>query len=404
MNRSFRIEDCCDILDSKRVPINGETRDGMKGNIPYYGANGIQGYINKYIFDEPLILMAEDGGNFDDYNERPICYKVEGKSWVNNHAHILRAKTGFNQEYIFYSLVHKNITNVIKGGTRSKLNGSELKNIQIVLPPLPQQKKIAKILGTVDAQIEATEKLIAKYEMLKEGLLHDLFTRGIDTTTGKLRSHPKQAPHLYKNSPLGLIPKEWEVKKLGEVTSYVDYRGRSPIKSDKGILLVTAKNIKFGFIDYEASKEYVEIENYEQTMSRGYPKIGDILFTTEAPLGNVAQVDMENIALAQRVIKFRCDKSVLKNTFLKHSIMSSYFQNSLKANSTGSTVEGIKGSKLHKISILTPSLAEQKSMTQRLDGIGNKMEISNNELTKLQTLKKGLMQDLLGGKREVSSF
>ena len=126
------ISDCCDILDNFRVPINDEIRQTMQGNIPYYGANGIQGYIDRFIFDEDLILIAEDGGNFEQYDKRPIAYKISGKSWVNNHAHILRAKENFNQNYIFYSLVHKDIIKFIKGGTRSKRNqgtNEELKNI-----------------------------------------------------------------------------------------------------------------------------------------------------------------------------------------------------------------------------------------------------------------------------------
>src|SRR5690606_4539504 len=100
--RKNKISECCDILDNLRVPINDEIRQTMQGNIPYYGANGIQGYIDKYIFDEDLILLAEDGGNFEEYHTRPIAYKISGKSWVNNHAHILRAKQEFNQDFIFY--------------------------------------------------------------------------------------------------------------------------------------------------------------------------------------------------------------------------------------------------------------------------------------------------------------
>ena len=99
------------------------------------------------------------------------------------------------------------------------------------------------------------------------------------------------------------LPKGWEIKKLGEVTSYVDYRGKTPIKSTEGIFLVTAKNVKAGYMDYEISKEYIPYENYEEVMRRGKPQIGDVLITTEAPMGNVASIDREGFALAQRIIK-----------------------------------------------------------------------------------------------------
>ncbi|MBL7791603.1 MAG: restriction endonuclease subunit S [Saprospiraceae bacterium] len=118
--RTVTINDCCEILDSQRVPLNAEQRAKIQGNIPYYGANGVQGYISEYLFDEALILMAEDGGNFEQFSTRPIAYKISGKSWVNNHAHILKAKQGYNQDFVFYSLVHKNILYFIQGGTRSK--------------------------------------------------------------------------------------------------------------------------------------------------------------------------------------------------------------------------------------------------------------------------------------------
>ena len=110
---SVTVEQCCEILDSKRIPVNGEDREKRIGDIPYYGANGPQGYIDDYIFNEPLILIAEDGGCFDEFATRPIAYRVKGKSWVNNHAHVLRAKERFCQDAIFYNLEHKDIQSFI---------------------------------------------------------------------------------------------------------------------------------------------------------------------------------------------------------------------------------------------------------------------------------------------------
>ena len=103
----------CNVLDNKRVPLNDEQR--TSGIYPYCGANGIVDYIDRYIFDEDLILIAEDGGNFDQYETRPITYWMSGKYWVNNHAHVLKAKNEYNKRYIFYQLEHKDITDYIVG-------------------------------------------------------------------------------------------------------------------------------------------------------------------------------------------------------------------------------------------------------------------------------------------------
>ena len=96
-------------LDNLRVPLNDSQRLNMKGDYPYCGANGILDFINQYMIDDDIILIAEDGGYFDEYAYRPIAYRMSGKCWVNNHAHILKAKESFSQDFIFYSLVHKNI-------------------------------------------------------------------------------------------------------------------------------------------------------------------------------------------------------------------------------------------------------------------------------------------------------
>ena len=113
MNKIF-IEDCCEILDSMRVPITASKRE--IGEYPYYGANGIQDYVADYIFDDELVLLAEDGGNFGS-KERPIAYRVSGKCWVNNHAHVLKPKVGLDIDYLCYSLMFYKVDGLINGAT-----------------------------------------------------------------------------------------------------------------------------------------------------------------------------------------------------------------------------------------------------------------------------------------------
>lgn len=186
---------------------------------------------------------------------------------------------------------------------------------------------------------------------------------------------------------------DWESKQLDEVTNYVDYRGKTPTKSENGVFLVTAKNIKKGYIDYSASQEFISNESYDEAMRRGLPKIGDVLLTTEAPLGNVAQIDREDIALAQRVIKFRgTDK--LNNTYLKYYFLSERFQNKLFSKAIGTTVLGIQGKVLHKMPVIFPSKEEQEKIASFFSLIDDKISLQGEKVEALKDYKKGMMQKI----------
>ena len=123
------------ILDSMRKPV--KAGDRIEGPYPYYGANGQQGTINDFIFDEPLILVAEDGGHFFD-PFRPIAYKIEGKTWVNNHAHVLRCNPDMDISYLCHQLARYNVQQYLTGSTRAKLTKGALERIPITKPPLDE--------------------------------------------------------------------------------------------------------------------------------------------------------------------------------------------------------------------------------------------------------------------------
>lgn len=169
------IEKTCYILDNKRIPLNDEQR--KDGIYPYCGANGIISYIDKYIFDEDLILMAEDGGNFEQFETRPIAYLMSGKYWVNNHAHVLKSNESNCQKYIYYQLVNKDITDYIVGGTRTKLTKAQLNSIKIKIPlDINEQQAIATILSDMDKEISDLEAKRDKYRLIKQGMMQKLLT------------------------------------------------------------------------------------------------------------------------------------------------------------------------------------------------------------------------------------
>lgn len=200
------------------------------------------------------------------------------------------------------------------------------------------------------------------------------------------------------NTPILRFPgfsQVWKTFEINQVTDYVDYRGKTPNKVDSGIPLITAKNIKNGYIDYEISKEYVNPTDYQKIMSRGLPKIGDVLLTTEAPLGNVAQINDENIALAQRVIKFRAKSDFLLNDFLKLVFLSQSFRTLLYSKAIGTTVLGIQGKVLHKLPVSIPNVKEQQKIAEFFNLLDHRIEKQQEKVETLRELKKGLLQKIL---------
>ena len=187
---------------------------------------------------------------------------------------------------------------------------------------------------------------------------------------------------------------DWISNKIIDLADYVDYRGKTPKKVESGILLVTAKNIKQGYLDYSVSQEFIEPSDFDEVMRRGKVELNDVLITTEAPLGNVASVDRTDIALAQRVIKYRGKIDLLDNLFLKQKFLSESFQEILKSKATGGTVQGIKGSVLHQIPLIVPSKQEQTKIASFLSAVDEKISQLTQKHALLSQYKQGMMQKL----------
>ncbi|MFZ3171811.1 MAG: restriction endonuclease subunit S [Carboxydocellales bacterium] len=213
-----------------------------------------------------------------------------------------------------------------------------------------------------------------------------------------------EVPEGYANKKSGVYPDIWNEKSLKDLCSVVDYRGKTPVKTEEGIFLLTAKNVKEGKIDYQVSKEYISSSEYEEVMRRGTPKIGDVVITTEAPLGNVAQIDNERIAIAQRVIKLRGNESIISNEYLKYFLFSDNFQSELDKESTGSTVKGIKGSRLKKLNIVFCQISEQQKIASILSIWDKAIELKKQLIEQKKEQKRGLMKKLLIGEVRLPGF
>lgn len=277
-------------------------------------------------------------------------------------------------EQLFTSgFLNKQLYSRINRGVRDdgllNLRGKDFYSCEVPCPPLAEQKHIAEILMQCDKVIELKQKRIEEEKKKKKWLMQSLF----DT-----------------------LSLEYPQERIDKLTQYIDYRGKTPQKSTSGVFLVTAKNIKMGHIDYDASQEYVAPENYEHVMQRGKPRLGDVVITTEAPCGNVAQIDNPEIALAQRVILLRA-KGSITNEYLCLYLQSDTFQKQLRVLQTGLTAQGIKGATLHRMSIPVPTITYQNKICAIVSQQNRLLRNLENELDFYKKKKNALMQLLLTG-------
>jgi len=274
------------------------------------------------------------------------------------------------------------------GSTQVHIRNKDYFGVTIPLPPLPEQQKIAQILSTVDEKIDIINQQIAETTELKKGLMQRLLTKGI--------GHTK-----FKDSPLGEIPKSWEVVKLGDVLSFITYGFTNPMPTVKdGILMITATNVKNGIIDVDGCRR-TSIEAYTNLLTeKSKPKENDILLTKDGSLGRVALVGKEKMCINQSIALLRCNEFV-KHEFLTHLLQAPFYQAKMIGDAGGSTIKHIYITRVDKMKIVMPSISEQNHIASIFSTVDNKLEILKDKKSEHQELKKGLMQQLLTGKVRV---
>jgi type I restriction enzyme S subunit len=394
---------CCEVLDNMRVPLNSAERLLRKGNVPYYGANGIVDYVDEAIFSEPLVLLAEDGGHFNDFATRPICMKIDGPAWVNNHAHVLKSRAGILREWIYFWFVHRDIREYLKGGTRQKLNKSDLLQLPLLLPPLPEQRAIAKILDSVDATISATEATLAQTRRVKQALLQQLLTKGIDENG---RPHTK-----FKMTEIGLIPEGWEAVALGSlflsIEGGVSVNGENrPLgHQEKGVLKISA--VTSGVFDETEAKA---INASELARARLNPIPGCIVFSranTANLVGASAFIDRSfpNLFLPDKLwqISVTEENSARWLGYLIRKMKDDGLFARL-ATGTSASMKNISKEKLVSIRIARPPKPEQLRCAESISNIESTEFSEIQCLESLKKLKKALMRDLLTGRVRVKDI
>lgn len=264
------------------------------------------------------------------------------------------------------------------------------------------QKKITDILQTIDEAIKQTEALIEKYSLVKAGMMHDLFTRGL-TPDGKLRPPRDEAPDLYKETSIGCIPKDWDVKPLGELTTkIVDGVHHTPTYVENGVPFVTVKNLTgSSTIDF-TNLNYVDEKTHRACYARADPKAGDVLVTKDGTLGTcrIVNEDMPEFSIFVSVALLRVSQQ-LTAEWLHFFFESGRYLKQLGYLSAGSGLQHIHLEHFRKFQIALPQLAEQVSLNAKTRIIERKLECERALLAKLRSQKLGLMNDLLTGEVKV---
>ncbi|MCG8313996.1 MAG: restriction endonuclease subunit S [Pseudomonadales bacterium] len=309
----------------------------------------------------------------------------------------------------------RDVMRVLMVAIQPSLKVPHMRNFLVPIPPLKQQQKIATILSTVDQLIEKTQTLIDKYTAIKQGMMADLFTRGIDLSPGpdgrpesnpnygQLRPPREQAPELYKETELGWVPGEWEVLPANEICiSVIDCKNRTPPETEEGYIVLKTFNIKQGQLKYDRIT-YTDFESFKIWTERGEPAYGDVVITREAPIGEsfLIVTSMPRMCLGQRMMLYRPNLEIMSPLFMYYVTRTEATQARLIELAGGSTVGHVKVGDIRDLLFFVPEIFEQEEISKRLNCFDRKISTENDVLLKLESLKKGLMQDLLTGKVKV---
>ena len=261
--KKLLLEDCCEILDSMRIPITASER--KSGSYPYYGANGIQDYVADYIFDDELVLLAEDGGNFGS-KTKPIAYRVSGKCWVNNHAHVLKPKKDFNVDYLCYSLMFYNTDGLVNGATRQKLTQATMRQMLIPQRAYQEQCDIVAQMNKVNLIIKTRQNQLQKLDELVKARFVEMFGDCVLNT------------------------KSWNTKRLGDIAE-VGSSKRVFVEDlkEKGIPFYRGTEIGALAEGKTVVPELFISEGHysELCKATGFPQVGDFLMPSICPDGRI---------------------------------------------------------------------------------------------------------------------
>ena len=416
------LKDCVDIFDSQRVPINAKEREhriiGKPRSklYPYYGATGQVGWIDDYLFDEELVLLGEDGAPFLDFTKAK-AYIIRGKTWVNNHAHVLRAILGLTtNQFICHFLNQFDFHGYVTGTTRHKLNQAPMRRIPLPIAPLPEQKrivaKIEELFTKLDAGVEALKKIKAELKRYRQAVLKHAFEGELtaewrEKNRDKLESASKLLERIKKErekctkgkekklppletTDLPELPDGWEWAQLGEISKFKNgINFTKAQKGDKGILTIDVLNMysKNLWVDSDNLYRVNKKPNDEYIL-----QYGDILFVRSSVKregvgwASLFKKMNEPATFCGFIIRARLFDVEFSSEYLTYFLRSDTARKDIVGSSSQVTITNINQNALGRITIPLCSAIEQNQIVSEIDhhfSIADQIE---------QTIEQGLKQ------------
>ncbi|MBO1540470.1 restriction endonuclease subunit S [Pseudomonas sp. OA65] len=371
-------------------PLPAERRTGH--GFPVFGSNGEVGRHRSALIAGPGIVVGRKGSvgkvTWSDENFWPI----DTTYWVNCPPE--------ERRWVYWVLSWLPLHLLDTSTGIPGLNRRDVYELEVYRPEFGERRKIAQILDTFDTAIRETEALIDKLKAVKQGLLHDLLTRGIDSN-GQLRPPQSEAPQLYKESPLGWIPREWQCTDLAKRLARITYGFTSPMPTtDEGPWMLTATDVSESRILYEQARHTTE-RAFRLLSAKSRPNVGDVLVTKDGTLGRVAVLDRDDVCVNQSVAVLS-PKTGADSSYLATYLQSPIGQERMLADSGGSTIKHLYISKLAGMSTPWPEENEMNAIVSRISGMTARLENEESLLSKLNRQKSGVMDDLLTGRVHVT--
>lgn len=383
------LKNVSDCLDNFRKPINANERNARLGDVPYYGATGQVGWIDDYLTNEELVLLGEDGAPFLDLLKNK-AYLINGKAWVNNHAHILRSKFGTMGNRLLIEYLNSfDFTGFVTGTTRLKLTQASMNKIIIPLVPLAEQQRIVERIESLFAKLDETkEKLqntLDTFEIRKTAILHKAFTGEL---TANWRKHH------------GLTMDSWEEKTLNDIASYK--KGPFGSSITKAMFVpktantykvyeqgnVIRKDLTYGHY-YITSEKYQELKGFSV-------KAGDILISCAGTIGEVYKLppECEEGVINQALMRVRLNQNIIEGYFCYY--FGEIIKDDVIDKSNGTAMKNIPPFKVLKaIQIKLPTINEQTEIVRIVDNLLAKEQkahsIAQNALAKIDLIKKSIL-------------